>query len=48
MIPGGFFNLNAFMLSAAVLLSLLAGLFSGVYPAWKACRIAPAMQLKVQ
>jgi putative ABC transport system permease protein len=48
MIPGGLFTLNTFMLVTAVLLSLLAGLFSGVYPAWRACRIAPAMQLKVQ
>jgi putative ABC transport system permease protein len=48
MIPGGLFTLNTFMLGVAVLLSLVAGLISGVYPAWKACRIAPAMQLKVQ
>lgn len=48
LIPGGLFALNPFMLGVAVLLSLLAGVFSGVYPAWKACRIAPAMQLKVQ
>jgi ABC-type lipoprotein release transport system permease subunit len=29
-------------------LSLVAGVISGVYPAWRACRIAPAMQLKLQ
>ena len=45
---GGLFTLSSFMLGAAVLLSLIAGLLAGVYPAWRACRIAPAMQLKLQ
>jgi putative ABC transport system permease protein len=36
------------MLVAAVALSLLAGLIAGVYPAWRVCRIAPAIHLKVQ
>jgi putative ABC transport system permease protein len=48
MIPGGLFRLDTFMLSVAVLLSLVAGVISGVYPAWRACRVAPAMQLKLQ
>jgi putative ABC transport system permease protein len=48
MIPGGLFTMNGYMLTAAVLLSLVAGVVSGVYPAWRACRIAPAMQLKLQ
>jgi ABC-type lipoprotein release transport system permease subunit len=29
-------------------LALAAGILSGLYPAWRACRIAPALQLKVQ
>ena len=29
-------------------LSLLAGLVAGVYPAWRVCRIPPAMHLKLQ
>jgi putative ABC transport system permease protein len=45
---GGLFTLNSYMLAAAVSLSLIAGLLAGVYPAWRACRIAPAMQLKLQ
>jgi putative ABC transport system permease protein len=41
-------QLDGFMLGVAVLLSLAAGLVAGVYPAWRACRIAPAMQIKLQ
>ena len=26
----------------------IAGLVAGVYPAWRACRVAPAMQIKLQ
>ena len=36
------------MAVVAVVLSLAAGLVAGLYPAWRACRIAPAMQLKLQ
>jgi len=48
MIPNGLFALDPFMLAVAVGLSLIAGVVSGVYPSWRACRVAPAMQLKVQ
>jgi len=44
----GQFALSPYMLGVAVLLSLLAGLAAGVYPAWRACRVAPAAQLKLQ
>jgi putative ABC transport system permease protein len=27
-------------------LALLAGLLAGIYPAWRICRIAPALHLK--
>jgi putative ABC transport system permease protein len=36
------------MLSVAIALSLLASLFAGLLPAWRACQIAPAIQLKSQ
>jgi putative ABC transport system permease protein len=39
---------DAQMLATAVALSLLAGLVAGVYPAWRVCRIPPAIHLKVQ
>jgi putative ABC transport system permease protein len=39
---------DGFTFAVAVGLSLVAGVISGLYPAWRACRIAPAIQLKVQ
>lgn len=41
------FVLDSFTLGIAVVLALGAGLMAGLYPAWRACRIAPAVQLKV-
>jgi putative ABC transport system permease protein len=41
-------RLDAEMLGLAGILSLVAGLLAGIYPAWRVCSIAPAMQLKVQ
>lgn len=41
-------RLDGEMLGLAALLSLVAGLVAGVYPAWRACSVPPAMQLKVQ
>lgn len=43
-----FLKLDGTMALVAVVLSLAAGLIAGLYPAWRACRIAPAMQLKLQ
>jgi putative ABC transport system permease protein len=48
LIASGFFKLDTFMLMVAVALALAAGVLSGVYPSWRACRVAPAMQLKLQ
>ncbi|AMY07582.1 Macrolide export ATP-binding/permease protein MacB [Luteitalea pratensis] len=42
----GLFSLDARMLLLALGLSILAGLISGVYPAWRICRLAPANHLK--
>jgi putative ABC transport system permease protein len=42
------FGADGFTLLVALGLALLAGLLSGLYPAWRACRIPPAMQLKLQ
>jgi putative ABC transport system permease protein len=41
-------GLDAEMMLISVFLSLVAGLLAGVYPAWRVCTVAPAMQLKVQ
>ncbi len=40
------FALDLRMLLLALGLSMLAGLISGVYPAWRICRLAPANHLK--
>ena len=41
-------HLNGTMLLAAIGLSLVASLMAGLLPAWRACQIAPAIQLKSQ
>jgi putative ABC transport system permease protein len=41
-----FFRLDATMVGAAVLLSLVAGFVAGLYPAWRICRVPPARHLK--
>jgi len=40
--------LDAEMIGVSIVLSLVAGLMAGIYPAWRICSIAPAMQLKLQ
>jgi len=42
------FALDLNMVGAGVLLSLIAGLIAGLYPAWRICRIEPAAHLKTQ
>ena len=42
------FGADGFTLLVALGLAILAGVLSGLYPAWRACRIPPAMQLKLQ
>jgi len=41
-------QLDAPMLATTLLLALLASLVAGLLPAWRACRVAPAIQLKSQ
>ncbi|PYQ49844.1 MAG: ABC transporter substrate-binding protein [Acidobacteria bacterium] len=45
---GDVFQLDGEMAVLSFVLSLVAGLIAGVYPAWRVCRIAPAVHLKVQ
>lgn len=40
------FQLDATMVLAAVLLSLVSGAIAGIYPAWRICSIPPARHLK--
>jgi putative ABC transport system permease protein len=41
-------RLDLEMALVSIFLSLGAGLLAGIYPSWRICSIAPAMQLKVQ
>lgn len=43
----GVLVVDGYALAVAVLMAVAAGVVSGLYPAWRACRVAPAMQLKV-
>jgi putative ABC transport system permease protein len=45
---GDLFRMDAPMAALSLALSLVAGLIAGVYPAWRVCRIAPAIHLKLQ
>lgn len=49
-IPNGadIVRLDAEMILVSIFLSLVAGLMAGIYPSWRVCSVAPAMQLKVQ
>jgi putative ABC transport system permease protein len=42
------FSIDLATTAAAAGMSLLAGLVAGVYPAWRICRIPPAIHLKLQ
>lgn len=41
-------ELDAVMLATTLVLALAASLLAGILPAWRACRITPALQLKSQ
>ena len=48
-IPNGdVIGLDLEMVGVSLFLSLVAGLLAGIYPSWRVCSVAPAMQLKVQ
>jgi putative ABC transport system permease protein len=42
------FHIDATVLAITFGVSLLAGLIAGLYPAWRICRVAPAIYLKTQ
>jgi putative ABC transport system permease protein len=45
---GDFFHLDVPMILMSVGLSLAAGLAAGLYPAWRTCRLSPAVHLSLQ
>jgi putative ABC transport system permease protein len=45
---GTFFQLDVPMIALSVGLSLAAGLAAGLYPAWRTCRLSPAVHLSLQ
>ena len=48
-VPNGeVIRLDMEMVGVSMFLSLVAGLIAGIYPAWRVCSVAPAMQLKLQ
>jgi len=44
----GLLHIDTTVVAIAVGLSLLAGLVAGLYPAWRICRVPPAIYLKTQ
>lgn len=44
--PPGLARLDWVMTITAIVISILAGIVAGLYPAWRVCRIPPASQLK--
>ena len=41
-------HLDVSMLVATFVIAIVASLLAGVLPAWRACQVAPAIQLKSQ
>lgn len=46
--PDGLARLDWVMVVTAVVISIASGIAAGLYPAWRACQIPPAAQLKTQ
>jgi putative ABC transport system permease protein len=46
-IAGEVMVVDAYAFAVGLAFAIAAGLASGLYPAWRACRVAPAIQLKV-
>jgi putative ABC transport system permease protein len=46
-IANGVLAIDGYALAVALCLAVVAGIGAGLYPAWRACRVAPAIQLKV-
>jgi putative ABC transport system permease protein len=49
-VPNGteIIHMSGEMVVLSIVLSLFAGLLAGIYPSWRVCSVAPAMQLKIQ
>ncbi|MFC1851576.1 ABC transporter permease [candidate division CSSED10-310 bacterium] len=45
---GDWFHLDLKTVYVAVVLSLVTGFITGLYPAWRACQVNPAIQIKIQ
>ncbi|MBV8518699.1 MAG: ABC transporter permease [Acidobacteria bacterium] len=45
---GAMIRFDGEMVLVSLFLALVAGLMAGVYPSWRVCSVAPAMQLKIQ
>jgi putative ABC transport system permease protein len=41
-------NMDAPMLAGTVVLAIIASMLAGLLPAWRACRVPPALHLNVQ
>ena len=49
LVPGEpLFFLNTTTILLAIAIALTTGILTGIYPAWRACRINPAIQIKIQ
>jgi putative ABC transport system permease protein len=46
--PPGLVRLDWLMVFTAIVIAISSSLLAGLYPAWRACRIPPAAQLKTQ
>jgi len=46
-VAAGVLLVDGYALAVAIVLAVLAGAAAGLYPAWRACRVAPAIQLKI-
>jgi len=47
-VASNLFQMDMTMLITTILLAVLASAVSGLYPAWRACSIEPAIQIKIQ
>jgi len=46
-VPPALFNMDWSMIGVAMVISIVAAITAGLYPAWQSCRVTPAAELKV-